>query len=98
MLKSLQQKPYICETTQKYVMVYLPGLLFFGFIDLERRFLTQFGLSHIPMYLQIGALIMCTIFMVISIHFFHFGVVGIALSHSVSNFILMLVMFKASAR
>ena len=36
--------------------------------------------------------------MIISIHVLNFGVVGIAISHSVSNFILMLLMWWASAK
>lgn len=98
MLVQLQQKPFIVEYTQKYVLLNLPGILFFGFLDLERRFLTQFGLSHIPMWLQIGTFFICTLFMIVSVHKLHLGVIGIAISQSIANFILMIAMWCASAR
>ena len=79
-------------------MINLPGLLFFGLLDLERRFLTQFGLSHIPMYLQLVAFVFCTILMILSIHKLKWGVIGIALSQSVSTFLLMIAMWWASSR
>lgn len=40
LLHYLEQKPYICEYTQYYVLANIPGLLFIGIYDLERRFLT----------------------------------------------------------
>jgi len=51
LLKGMKLNFAIIEMTGIYLFSNAPGLLFFGLYDLQRRFLTQFNLSIIPMWI-----------------------------------------------
>lgn len=96
LLLKLSQNPEICSHVWIYVMANAPGIFCFGLYDLERRYLTQFGLSSIPMKLQIYSFFVCSFMMWFAVFQLDSGYVGCAIATSISNVLLMLAIIWES--
>ena len=98
LLLVLDQDPLVCRSTYVYVLTNVPGLLFFAFYDLQRRFLVQFGLSRIPMTLQFISFFVCSGLMYVTIVKLQLGLPGCGLAMSVSNLLLLVLIQLKSHR
>lgn len=67
----------------------MPGLFFNGLIDLQRRFLIQTGKPQIVLISQVLGTCAHLLFNCVFILWFRFGLVGAALSGSLSSLIIL---------
>ena len=75
--------------SQLYINLLIPGLYFLGFLDSNRRFLTNLGYQNGPMYIQVVATALHFLWCYILIDVFELGAAGAGIATTFTNFITM---------
>ena len=80
----------VCHNTGLYLMSNVFGILFFGLFDVQRRFLTQFGMAHKPFILQIIQFFFTWYLVHELVHRQKLNALGTGYATTLSNFLLLI--------
>ena len=84
-LVALGQDKLVSAYSQQYNLVYLPGLLFKGFADCERRFLNNFGKNRIPFYTSLVGVVLHTFFCYVFVVAYKWDIVGLGIANVITG-------------
>lgn len=86
------QEPIVVNNMQNYIIAYLPGLIIFGFNDIQRRFLNSLGQANIPMIcLALGQLLHGPWVYLLAVHM-DLGIQGIGFASTITNMTMLISM------
>ena len=82
----------MAEHAQTYMFAYMPGLVMYGFVDIQRKFLNMVGRSNVPLIAvacgEVVHLYLCKVLVWDN----HMNVTGIGIASSAANLVNFLIM------
>lgn len=87
----MKQDPRVSYHSQQYLRYMLPSFCFLTYFDIQKKLLLNFGKQKLAAMIQLFGTIFHAILNYIFIKYLKYEVVGIAVSTSISNFMILVI-------